>query len=117
MNYKHKANRNLLILDGSDTTFSEIAYETNCPSCLNKISYKINSSKNLSLFPNDLQEYAIKNNIISDTFETKKNIPAYIINGKCKQCNLIYYLIIGIFESQPQRFKVYYKSTIYEVPS
>jgi len=115
MAYSHKGKRNLLIWDGQESGITHKEYETDCPSCQSVERYSLRGvTDNL---PNALSEYITNENIITNTNngrEVKQGIPAYGVNHCCQCCKCNFWIIVGMKEIQPQRYNIFYKSTVYK---
>ncbi|WP_096086544.1 hypothetical protein [Agaribacterium haliotis] len=117
MEYRFKGKKNTLIWDGLDTGITETEYATKCPSCSYDISYFIKDCISMNEVDSTLIKYLTENKIISLSdfgCEIKKGMPAYAVPHDCNHCGSNLYLIVGMKEIQPQRYEIYYKSSVYK---
>lgn len=116
MPFTHKGKRNILIWDGVESGIYEGQYKINCPNCGNKETYKAKDVKDSFRLPQELLEYLLQNRIVTKGetgYEVKIGIPAYAVEHQCENCNLKISIILGIKEIQPQRYNLFYKSSVY----
>ncbi len=117
--FTHKGKRNLLIWDGLDDGITDETYKVSCPHCNSLEFYNVRDITNIEDLPNEVSEHLNREKIIFNGiygYEIKKGIPAYGLHHACKNCNKELWIIAGLKEIQPQRYNIYYKSTVYSLP-
>lgn len=117
MSYMHLGKRNQLIWDGLELGITEKSYSGECPYCRSVISYSIKDISGIATCENEFIAYLVNSKIISSVqgrFEVKKGIPAYTVKHCCSNCKNNFWLIIGLKEIQPQRYNIFYKSSVYK---
>lgn len=117
MPYMHEGKRNLLIWDGLDEGITEKGYTVTCPHCRSAEVYHVTDVVEISSLPSDLEEYLLEVGVVSSGssgYEVKKSVPAYVVPHRCQKCQQTLWLVVGIKEVQPQRYNIFYKSTVYE---
>jgi hypothetical protein len=116
MPFIHKGKRNTLIWDGMENGIHEKKYEIDCPNCGCIETYNTRDIKSIDQLPQELSGYLLQEKIISQSelgHKVKKGIPAYIVEHQCNNCNLQFSIILGLKEIQPQRYNIFYKSSVY----
>lgn len=116
MPFTHKGKRNVLIWDGLDTGITDNSYSASCPCCGNEENYYMKNIVSIDQLDGNLIRYLDENNIVSMGcygWEAKKDIPAYSVFRSCHSCENDLWFIVGMKEIQPQRYNIYYKSTVY----
>ena len=116
MKYSHKGNKNHLIWDGEESGITDGRYKLTCPHCNSSETYCLSNITTEKDTPDSLLKYLNTNKITKSGIyknEVKKNVPAYITKNNCPSCKNEFWSIIGIIEIQPQRYNLYYKSTVF----
>lgn len=117
MSYIHKG-RDELIWDGKDNGIIDNFYDVKCPYCQSVVSYSIKDITDLNGSPLGLIDYLKSKKIVAKResgYELKKGIPSYIIKKCCKWCGENFWIVVGLKEIQPQRYNIFYRSTVFEI--
>ncbi len=116
MPFTHKGKRSILIWDGVESGIYEEQYKIDCPNCGSKEIYKAQDIKDSFQLPHELLEYLLQERIVTQGkagYEVKKGIPTYVVEHQCESCNLKISIVLGLKETQPQRYSIFYKSSVY----